>query len=96
VNRQNVDVKVSAYDMANTYMPAWEMLVKTGKALGVMCSYNAVNGLPTCGNPALNQTLRGDWGFEGYMTVCTVPSQPPLLRSSVLLLGDGLDSLFTE
>jgi len=68
VTRYSVDVKVSAYDMANTYMPAWEMLVKTGKALGVMCSYNAVNGLPTCGNPALNATLRGDWGFEGYMT----------------------------
>ena len=68
VQRYNVDVKVSAYDMANTYMPAWEMLVKDGKALGIMCSYNAVNGLPTCGNPALNQTLREDWGFEGYMT----------------------------
>eukprot|EP00041_Stephanoeca_diplocostata_P037370 m.1410488 g.1410488 ORF g.1410488 m.1410488 type:complete len:155 (+) comp25024_c1_seq26:797-1261(+) len=33
-----------------------------------MCSYNAVNGLPTCGNPAMNKTLREDWGFEGYMT----------------------------
>ena len=68
VDRYNVDVKVSAYDMAHTYMPAWETLVKEGKALGIMCSYNAVNGLPTCGNPALNQTLREDWGFEGYMT----------------------------
>ena len=29
---------------------------------------NAVNGLPTCANPVLNQTLRADWGFEGYMT----------------------------
>jgi hypothetical protein len=25
-------------------------------------------GIPTCGNPALNQTLRHDWGFEGYVT----------------------------
>lgn len=29
---------------------------------------NAVNGLPTCANPALNETLRGDWGFTGYVT----------------------------
>ena len=33
-----------------------------------MCSYNAVNGLPTCANPTMNHTLREDWGFEGYMT----------------------------
>ena len=25
---------------------------------------NAVNGLPTCANPAMNHTLRGDWGFK--------------------------------
>ena len=68
MNRKTIDVKVSAYDLANTYMPAWEMLVKDGKALGIMCSYNGVNGLPTCGNPALNATLREDWGFEGYIT----------------------------
>ena len=60
VNRQNVDVAVSAHDLAETYLFAWEKLVKEGKALGIMCSYNAVNGLPTCGNPALNKTLRED------------------------------------
>lgn len=68
VERYNVDVKVSAYDMVNTYQPGWKKVVQFGKALGVMCSYNAVNGLPTCANPALNKTLREDWGFEGYMT----------------------------
>jgi len=68
VTRKNIDVKVSAYDMANTYQPGWKEVIMNGKALGVMCSYNAVNGLPTCGNPALNKTLRETWGFEGYMT----------------------------
>ena len=58
VERYNVDVKVSAYDLSTTYLPGWEMLVKVGKALGIMCSYNAVNGKATCGNPALNATLR--------------------------------------
>ena len=60
--------QVSAYDLAHTYMPPWEQAVREGKALGVMCSYNAVNGRPTCGNPALNATLRHDWGFRGYVT----------------------------
>ena len=72
VSRQNVDVKISAYDLAHTFFPAWEQAVGScatcGHALGVMCSYNAVNGLPTCANPAMNHTLRGDWGFKGYMT----------------------------
>ena len=49
-------------------MPPFELAVKQGKALGVMCAYVAVNGLPTCGNPALNKTLRQDWGFGGYVT----------------------------
>lgn len=31
-------VKVSPYDMSNTYLPAWEALVKKGKALGIMVS----------------------------------------------------------
>ena len=48
VERYNVDVKISAYDMSHTYTPAWETLVKTGKALGVMCSYN-VRAMARCG-----------------------------------------------
>ena len=36
--RHNVDVAVSAYDLAHTYMPPFEQTVKQGKALGVMCS----------------------------------------------------------
>lgn len=28
--------QVSAYDLANTYFPAWETLIKQGKALGIM------------------------------------------------------------
>ena len=33
-----------------------------------MCSYNAVNGIPLCVNtPALEQLLRKQWGFKGYV-----------------------------
>ena len=34
VQRYSVDVKVSAYDLAHTYFPAWEQTIKEGKALG--------------------------------------------------------------
>lgn len=31
-----------------------------------MCSYNAVNSVPSCANgPFLNDMLRAEWGFEG-------------------------------
>eukprot|EP00047_Mylnosiga_fluctuans_P007107 m.251131 g.251131 ORF g.251131 m.251131 type:complete len:817 (-) comp17080_c0_seq1:24-2474(-) len=59
---------VSPYDLTMTYLPGWQAVVQTGHALGVMCSYNSLNGIPTCGNPALTNVLRGQWGFEGYMT----------------------------
>eukprot|EP01062_Namystynia_karyoxenos_P033258 TRINITY_DN2446_c0_g1_i1.p1 TRINITY_DN2446_c0_g1~~TRINITY_DN2446_c0_g1_i1.p1 ORF type:complete len:823 (+),score=272.37 TRINITY_DN2446_c0_g1_i1:81-2549(+) len=66
--RHNFDAKVSEYDLAASYFPAWETLVKQGGAKGVMCSYNMLNGKPTCGNPDLVAVLRKDWGFTGYVT----------------------------
>ncbi len=32
------------------------------------CSYNAVNGVPTCASAFLTSVLRGSWGFDGYIT----------------------------
>ena len=33
-----------------------------------MCSYNKVNGVPSCANkPLLTDLLRGEWGFTGYI-----------------------------
>ena len=38
-------------------------------ALGAMSSYNEVDGVPTTVDPwVLNETLRGAWGFDGYVT----------------------------
>ncbi|CAK9322064.1 unnamed protein product [Citrullus colocynthis] len=34
-----------------------------------MCSYNAINGVPACANPALLQKARNDWGLKGYITL---------------------------
>ena len=33
------------------------------------CSYNSVNGVPSCASPLfLDKYARGEWGFQGYVT----------------------------
>jgi beta-glucosidase-like glycosyl hydrolase len=45
-------------------MPAFQACVEKGRVSGLMCSLNAVNGVPACANDWLmNQVARKDWGF---------------------------------
>ena len=55
-------------DLYETYLPAFEALVKEGKVKEVMCAYNRFEGEPCCGsNKLLVQILREEWGFEGIV-----------------------------
>jgi beta-D-xylosidase 4 len=66
--RHNFNAVVSSYALADTFFPAFKRAVVQGGAKGIMCSYNSLNGVPTCANPFLSHVLRGVWGFEGYQT----------------------------
>lgn len=67
-NRHREDVHPSAKDLEETYLPAFKAAVIEGGAQSVMCAYNAVDGVPACGNTdLLNNRLRKEWGFEGYV-----------------------------
>jgi len=67
--RHNFDANVSKADLAEYYMPPFRACVMEGKSLGIMCSYNAVNGQPSCASDELlKATLRGSWRFDGYVT----------------------------
>lgn len=69
INRHTVDAQISAHDLHESYLPAFRQCVTEGGALGVMCSYNAINGVPSCANHwLLNETLRGAWNFSGYVS----------------------------
>jgi len=69
VTRHNFDAQVPMPDLVDYYMPAFKACVQEGRALGIMCSYNAVNGVPMCANrELLTDVLRGEWGFDGYVT----------------------------
>ena len=69
VTRHDFDAEIPLPDLADYYLPAFEACVRDGRALGIMCSYNAVNGVPMCANKhLLDEILRGRWGFDGYVT----------------------------
>ena len=54
--------------LLQTYLPGFEACVREGNAASIMCSYNAVNGVPSCANKFLQNTIvREQWGFEGYI-----------------------------
>jgi beta-glucosidase len=66
--RHEADVVVSRHDLEDTYLPAFRATVIEGKVHSVMCAYNALDGAPACASPLLlQQHLREDWGFKGYV-----------------------------
>ncbi|MEI9903361.1 MAG: glycoside hydrolase family 3 C-terminal domain-containing protein [Asticcacaulis sp.] len=65
--RHGFNVPVSAFDLADTYTPAFRSAIVDGKADSMMCAYNAVGGFPMCGSPLLGQLVRKDWGFKGFI-----------------------------
>ncbi|MFD2162367.1 glycoside hydrolase family 3 C-terminal domain-containing protein [Paradesertivirga mongoliensis] len=67
--RHHFDIDVSAYDLWDTYLPAFQKLVVDSKVAGVMCAYNAFRTQPCCASDILmNDILRKDWKFTGYVT----------------------------
>ncbi len=68
-NRHSYDARVSAFDLWDTYLPAFRQLVTKAKVHGVMCAYNRLDGQPCCGNDKLlADILRNQWQFDGYVT----------------------------
>lgn len=65
--RHEFNAETNMKDMWETYLPAFEALVKEAKVEGVMGAYNRTNGDPCCAHPYLMQeVLRNEWGFGGY------------------------------
>lgn len=68
-SRHDFNAVVSPEDLQDYYLPPFSACVKEAGVAGIMCSYNAVNGIPSCVNePILKDILRDGWGFNGYIT----------------------------
>ena len=64
--RHSFNAEVSEKDLNETYLPAFEKLVREAKVEAVMGAYNRTNGEPCCASDYLMGKLRGEWGFEGH------------------------------
>lgn len=54
--------------LEEVYYPAFKASVKDGKAWSIMTAYNSVDGTQaTASNKLLNEKLKKDWGFEGFV-----------------------------
>lgn len=66
--RHEFNAQVSRKDLMETYLPAFEALVREGNVEAVMGAYNSVNGQPCCGSKTLlKDILRDEWGFNGHV-----------------------------
>jgi pre-mRNA-splicing factor SYF2/beta-D-xylosidase 4 len=67
--RNTFDATVPMQDLLDSYLVPFKACVEKGRVTSLMCSYNAVNGVPSCANDWLLQTkARDEWHFDGYIT----------------------------
>jgi beta-glucosidase len=99
--RHLFDAWTSERDLYETYLPAFETLIKDAKVYSVMGAYNRLYGTPCCASSLLlEKTLRGDWGFDGYVVSdCWAVSDfysfhkfvPDATKASALAVKTGTD-----
>ncbi|KAI3887300.1 hypothetical protein MKX03_017861 [Papaver bracteatum] len=69
-NRFVFDAQVSLQDLADTYQPPFKRCIDEGKASGIMCAYNRVNGIPSCVDfDLLSKRARGAWVLMGTIVL---------------------------
>lgn len=83
-----VDELVSERALQEIYFPAFKAAVQDGHAGSVMCSYPRINGLYACQNPTTLGTLKGDWGFMGFVG----PDSTLAVRDTIAAIDAGTDN----
>jgi len=70
--RHDFNAKISMQDLAEYYMMPFQQCARDSKVGSIMCAYNAVNGVPSCANDyLLNTVLREHWGWTEHNNYIT-------------------------
>jgi hypothetical protein len=68
VCRYGYNNQLTDRDLVEYYLPAWNSVISRGGALGYMCAYTGVNGVPACASEwAMQELMVDQWGFNGYV-----------------------------
>lgn len=63
-NRFGYNAFIGTQDLAEYYLPPFQQCARDSKVASLMCSYNAINGIPACANNyLLNDLLRDHWNW---------------------------------
>ena len=66
IGRNSFDAAVSDHDLVEYFFPPFRAAIQRGRVSGLMCAYNALDGVPSCANGAfLNDVAREAWGAGG-------------------------------
>src|SRR3569833_1448111 len=66
--RNTAPLHAGPREMEEQMLPPFEAAVVEGGALGIMCAYHEVDGIPCASNPdLLTGILRERWGFQGMV-----------------------------
>ena len=86
LDRQTSSSNIDGRTLREVYDLPFAIAVDKSHPGGIMCSYNQINGAYACENPILNNLLKGDGGFDGY-----VVSDFGAVHSTGPSLTNGLD-----
>lgn len=66
--RNHAPVSAGPREIADVFLPPFEMAVKDGGVRSVMNAYTEIDGVPMAADPTyLTEVLRGRWGFDGVV-----------------------------
>ncbi|KAI6376688.1 hypothetical protein MCOR32_004988 [Pyricularia oryzae] len=70
--RHDFNAKITMQDLAEYYLKPFQQCARDSKVGSIMCAYNAVNGVPSCANKYLLQTiLRDHWKWTEHNNYVT-------------------------